>query len=80
MLSQPLSEDGDFKLVGLAAGFTLGFGFLTVWNAIKQTSEIEKPYKSPFVILIWIEILSNVVIGVMGWLVLEGIVPVMYAP
>ncbi|KAE8333036.1 hypothetical protein BDV39DRAFT_199387 [Aspergillus sergii] len=66
----------DFKLVGLAAGFTLGFGFLTVWNAIKQTSEIEKPYKSPFVILIWIEILSNVVIGVMGWLVLEGIVPV----
>ncbi|KAB8233954.1 hypothetical protein ETB97_003281 [Aspergillus alliaceus] len=65
----------DFKLVGLAAGFTLGFGFLTVWNAIKQTAAIEKPYKSPYVILIWIEILSNVTIGVMGWLVLEGVIP-----
>ncbi|KAE8147162.1 hypothetical protein BDV25DRAFT_169365 [Aspergillus avenaceus] len=66
---------GDFKLVGLAAGFSLGFGFLTVWNAMKQTMGIEKPYKSPYVILIWIEILSNLTIGVLGWLVLEGIIP-----
>lgn len=70
---------GDFKLVGLAAGFTLGFGFLTVWNAIKQTRRIEKAYKSPYIILIWLELLSNVTIGVLGWLVLEEIVPATYA-
>ncbi|KAG7284420.1 hypothetical protein NEMBOFW57_010793 [Staphylotrichum longicolle] len=27
----------DIKLAGLASGFTLGFGFLTVWKAIRQT-------------------------------------------
>jgi hypothetical protein len=47
-----LTSANDFKLVGLAAGFTLGFGFLTVWNAIKQTAAIEKAYKSFYVILV----------------------------
>ncbi|KAB8076272.1 hypothetical protein BDV29DRAFT_189607 [Aspergillus leporis] len=59
-----LTSANDFKLVGLAAGFTLGFGFLTVWNAIKQTAAIEKAYKSFYVILV-----------VLGWLVLEGVIP-----
>jgi len=27
----------DFKLASAAAGFSLGFGVLTVWEAIKQT-------------------------------------------
>lgn len=65
----------DFKIAGIAAGFTLGFGFLTVWKAIKQTRSIKVPHRSTYVYLIWGEVLSNVCIGIVGWLFLEGIIP-----
>ncbi|KAL1966283.1 hypothetical protein VTN77DRAFT_4636 [Rasamsonia byssochlamydoides] len=69
------SSVGDFKIAGLAAGFTLGFGFLTVWKAIKQTTAIKRPHRSPYVYLVWGEILANLCIGIVGWLFLEGIIP-----
>ena len=66
---------GDFKIASLAAGFTLGFGFLTVWTAIKQTTRLKNPVQSTYVWMIWGEILANIGIGLLGWLFIEGIIP-----
>lgn len=70
-------------LASLAAGFALGFGFLTVWEAIKQTRRCQKPKRSLYVYMLWGEIMANVGLGVMGWLMLEGIlaatVPTLFA-
>ncbi|KAH8690524.1 hypothetical protein BGW36DRAFT_56907 [Talaromyces proteolyticus] len=66
---------GDFKIAGVAAGFTLGYGFLTVWKAIKQTSVIRAPHRSTYVYLMWGEIVANLAIGIIGWLFLEGVIP-----
>ena len=66
---------GDFKLAALAAGFTLGFGFLTVWKAIRQTISIKAPHRSAYIYMVWGEIVANLGIGIVGWLFLEGRVP-----
>jgi hypothetical protein len=63
---------GDFKLASLAAGFTLGFGFLTVWEAIKQTREIKSPLRSVYLYMVWGEIMANLLIGIIAWLFLDG--------
>ena len=65
----------DFKIAGVAAGFTLGYGFWTVWKAFKQTSVIRAPHRSTYVYLIWGEIVANFIIGIIGWLFLEGVIP-----
>lgn len=66
----------------IAAGFALGFGFLTVWEATKQTMRNQNPMKSLYVYMIWGEIFANVGIGVMGWLLIDGVlkatVPVLF--
>ncbi|KAB8212810.1 hypothetical protein BDV33DRAFT_186102 [Aspergillus novoparasiticus] len=69
------ASTADFKLAGVAAGFTLGFGFLTTWQAIKQTISHPRPHRSPFIVMVWGEILANLGIGVVGWLFLERIIP-----
>lgn len=70
-------------LASLAAGFALGFGFLTVWEAIKQTRRNQSPRKSLYIYMIWGEIVANLGLGIMGWLLLDGIltatVPVLFA-
>ncbi|KAK2754249.1 hypothetical protein FQN54_007128 [Arachnomyces sp. PD_36] len=66
---------GDFKIAAVAAGFTLGFGFLTVWTAIKQTMRARTPWQSAYIWMIWGEIAANMGIGILGWLFLEGIIP-----
>lgn len=65
----------DIKLAGLASGFTLGFGFLTVWKAIRQTMMVRAPRRSVYVLLIWIEIFSNLSIAIIAWLLMEGVLP-----
>jgi hypothetical protein len=62
----------DFRLAALAAGFTLGFGFLTVWEAVKQTRRNRNPVRSVYIYMIWGEILVNLIIGIIGWLFLSG--------
>jgi len=62
----------DFQLSGLAAGFTLGFGFLTVWEAIKQTKRNRNPLRSTYIYMLWGEIAANLAIGILGWLFLGG--------
>ncbi|KAI1498237.1 hypothetical protein F5X99DRAFT_432202 [Biscogniauxia marginata] len=39
----------DYQLSALAAGFTLGFGFLTVWEAVKQTHRNRNPLRSVYI-------------------------------
>lgn len=62
----------DMALAGAAAGFTIGFGFLTVWEAIKQTIRNKNPLRSVYIYMIWGEIAANIGIGVIGWVFLSG--------
>jgi hypothetical protein len=34
----------DLQLASLAWGFTIGFGFLTTWTAMKQTAHMHRRY------------------------------------
>jgi hypothetical protein len=62
----------DFKLASTAAGFTLGFGTICVWNAIKQTKVIRSPLRSVYIFMVWGEIAANLMIGILAWLFLDG--------
>lgn len=68
-----MSTVGDYQLAAGAAGFTLGFGFLTVWEAIKQTRANKSPLRSPYIYMVWGEIVANLWIGIIGWLILDGV-------
>lgn len=69
-----MASRGDIQLAALAAGFTLGFGLLTCWEAIKQTRQNRNPLRSTYIYMIWGEIVANLVIGVIGWIFLAGII------
>jgi hypothetical protein len=62
----------DFKLASTAAGFTLGFGTICVWNAIKQTKAIRLPLRSVYIFMVWGEIAANLIIAILAWLFLDG--------
>ncbi|KAL6406065.1 hypothetical protein AUP68_10626 [Ilyonectria robusta] len=54
--------DDDLALASLAWGFTIGFGWLTTWTAMKQTKRIYERrgllvFRSAYVWMIWLEIL-----------------------
>ncbi|PMD19839.1 hypothetical protein NA56DRAFT_189097 [Hyaloscypha hepaticicola] len=66
------SSVGDFKLASTAAGFTLGFGVLCVWNAIQQTRAVRSPLRSVYIFMVWGEIIANLSIGIIAWLFLDG--------
>ncbi|KAL6405682.1 hypothetical protein AUP68_10817 [Ilyonectria robusta] len=58
---QEVTED-DLALASLAWGFTIGFGWLTTWTAMKQTKHIYERrgllvFRSAYVWMIWLEIL-----------------------
>ncbi|GJD04861.1 hypothetical protein ColKHC_13686 [Colletotrichum higginsianum] len=78
-----MASGTDYQIASLAAGFTLGFGFLTVWEAMKQTRRNRNPLRSVYIYMLWGEIVANLVIAVVGWLFLEGIlgptVPVLFS-
>ncbi|KAH6640006.1 hypothetical protein BKA67DRAFT_490901, partial [Truncatella angustata] len=61
----------DYQVASLAAGFTIGFGFLTVWEAMKQTARNKDPIRSPYIYMIWGEIIANLVLGILAFLYLE---------
>ena len=65
----------DFQVANLAAGFTIGFGILTVWKAIKQTRRLKTPSKSPYIYMVWGELTANTAITIVVWLFLNGKVP-----
>ncbi len=64
---------GDLTLAAAVAGFILGFGFLTTWEAIKQTRSNRSPLRSTYIYMIWGHIISNVGVATIGWLILNGI-------
>jgi hypothetical protein len=70
---------GDYQLSATAAGFTLGFGFLTVWEAIQQTRRNRNPLRSAYIYMVWGEIIVNICIGIVGWLFLAGTLGPTYA-
>ncbi|GKT92073.1 hypothetical protein Ct61P_09923 [Colletotrichum tofieldiae] len=58
---EEVTED-DMIIASLAWGFTLGFGWLTVWTAIKQTTAMyrrqgDRIYRNAYIWMIWLEIL-----------------------
>jgi len=69
-----MASRSDEQIAALAAGFTLGFGLLTVWEAIKQTRANRNPLRSAYIYMVWGEIIANVVIGILGWVFLAGII------
>ncbi|KAK1982725.1 hypothetical protein LZ30DRAFT_716547 [Colletotrichum cereale] len=77
-----MASTTDYQLASLAAGFTIGFGFLTVWEAMKQTRRNRNPLRSTYIYMIWGEILANLIIAIVGWLFLNGVfgptVPVLF--
>ena len=73
-LPDTMASKSDFQVAALAAGFTLGFGFMTVWEAIKQTRRNRNPLRSAYIYMLWGEIVANLAIGVLGWLFLDGII------
>lgn len=62
----------DYQVASLAAGFTIGYGILTVWTAIQQTMMVKSPLRSVYMYMVWGEILSNMIIAVIAWLFLDG--------
>lgn len=69
-----MASTSDVQVASLAAGFTLGFGFLTVWEAMKQTRRNRNPLRSTYIYMMWGEIVANLAIGILGWLFLAGVV------
>ena len=69
-----MASSNDLKIASVAAGFTIGFGLLTVWEAIKQTKENRNPLRSVYIYMLWGEIASNLAIGIMGWVFLDGVI------
>ncbi|KAK2010410.1 hypothetical protein LZ32DRAFT_693360 [Colletotrichum eremochloae] len=76
---EDVSED-DMVIASLAWGFTLGFGWLTVWTAIKQTAAMYKRqgshmYHNAYIWMIWLEIIVCTIFGIICWLYLRGVIP-----
>ncbi|KAJ4172740.1 hypothetical protein NW754_002943 [Fusarium falciforme] len=69
-----MASTSDIKIASLAAGFTLGFGLLTVWEAIKQTRRNRNPLRSAYIYMLWGEIAANLIIAIIGWIFLDGII------
>jgi hypothetical protein len=81
-VAQPVTVN-DLQIASLALGFTVGFGFLTTWTAIRQTADIHRRYgysrlNSPYIWMIWLEILVCLIFAVICWLHLNHIIPPRY--
>ncbi|KAK6004206.1 hypothetical protein QM012_009056 [Aureobasidium pullulans] len=72
MAGETTSE--DLQLAAAAAGFSLGFGYLTVVRAYKQTRANRAPARSIYIYMLWGEILANFVLRVLTWLYLKDVV------
>lgn len=81
--NQPVTQD-DMNIASLAWGFTLGFGFLTTWTAIKQTRHVSKRHgtsrlNSPYIWMIWLEISVCLSFSIICWLHLKGFIAPSFA-
>ncbi|QYS99374.1 hypothetical protein H0G86_006511 [Trichoderma simmonsii] len=69
-----MASTSDIQVASVAAGFTIGFGFLTVWKAIQHTLSNRRPWKSQYIYMVWGEIIANLSIGIIGWVFLDGLI------
>lgn len=69
----------DIQVSSISFGFTLGFGFLTAWEGVKQTRAARAPLRSAYIWMIWGEIIANAAIAIQGYLLLSGAVGVTLA-
>ncbi|EGU83287.1 hypothetical protein FOXB_06201 [Fusarium oxysporum f. sp. conglutinans Fo5176] len=65
---QEVTED-DIVIASLAWGFTIGFGWLTTWTAMKQTKHIYERhrlsiFRNAYVWMIWLEILVCLIFSI----------------
>ncbi|KAK2669127.1 hypothetical protein RAB80_014653 [Fusarium oxysporum f. sp. vasinfectum] len=80
---QEVTED-DMVIASLAWGFTIGFGWLATWTAMKQTKHIYKRhrlsvFRNAYVWMIWLEILVCLIFSIICWLHLKGYIPPSFA-
>ncbi|KAK6002746.1 hypothetical protein QM012_001496 [Aureobasidium pullulans] len=72
----------DLTIASLCWGFTLGFGFLTTWKALKQTTAMYRRYgrlNNAYVWMIWAEIAVCLAFSIICWLYLRGILAPSFA-
>lgn len=74
---EPVTTD-DYIIASLAFGFTIGFGWLTTWTAMRQTWHGYKKrggrvFRSPYIIMIWGEIVVCAGFALLCFLYLEHI-------
>jgi hypothetical protein len=75
-----VSTKSDLAIASIAFGWTLGFGWLTSWTALKQTRHIQRRHgltgiHSPYVIMIWGEISVCFGFAIICWLHLYDVIP-----
>ncbi|OLN89933.1 hypothetical protein CCHL11_10391 [Colletotrichum chlorophyti] len=80
---EEVTED-DMVIASLAWGFTLGFGWLTTWTAVKQTTAMyrrqgSRIYRNSYIWMIWLEILVCAIFSIICWLHLKAIIPPSFA-
>ncbi|KAK8140158.1 hypothetical protein PG984_000224 [Apiospora sp. TS-2023a] len=68
-----MAVSNDHVLAALFAGFSIGFGWFTVWQAIQQTRRTEDPWRSAYVYMVWRAIVCNIPIALLGWLLRDGV-------
>ncbi|RYP12979.1 hypothetical protein DL765_007066 [Monosporascus sp. GIB2] len=75
---QEVSRD-DIVIASLAWGFTIGFGWLSVWTAMKQSWQAYKRtgrrvFLNGYVWMIWLEVLVCLGFGIICFLYLLGVI------
>lgn len=70
----------DIIIASLAWGFTIGFGWLTTWTALKQTKQMwrrhgSRTWRNAYIWMIWLEILVCLTFGFICFLYLLYIIP-----
>ncbi|KAG9847631.1 hypothetical protein KCU98_g5864, partial [Aureobasidium melanogenum] len=74
-----ITSETDLAIISITWGFTLGFGFLTTWTAIKQTRHMWKRRNGhlnhPYIWMVWAELVSSLALSILCWLVLQGPLP-----
>ncbi|RSL38926.1 hypothetical protein CEP53_014462 [Fusarium sp. AF-6] len=74
----------DLVIASLAWGLTIGFGWLTTWTAVKQTTQVyrrhgRRVFKNAYVWMIWLELLVCLIFAVICFLHLLGYIPPSFA-
>ncbi|KAM5528250.1 hypothetical protein FOXYSP1_19519 [Fusarium oxysporum f. sp. phaseoli] len=74
----------DLIIASLAWGFTIGFGWLTTWTAIKQTTQVyrrhgARAFRSAYIWMVWLELLVCLIFAVICFLHLLAYIPPSFA-